>query len=115
DPLDRMKPPKKPRSRDRTLTKDELREVFKLAWNGTATFDHIVALLILLGQRRTLTGAFHREWISVAKRQIIVPKEFTKNETEHCFPIGSMAATLLENLPRYNNTIYLFPASNPGP
>ena len=26
-----------------------------------------------------------------------------------------MAATLLENLPRYNNTIYLFPASNPGP
>ena len=61
-PIERLRPVKRPESRDRVLTDDELRRL----WHATAddsTYSAIVRLLILSGQRRSQFGNFKSSYL----------------------------------------------------
>jgi integrase len=95
--------------RERVLSDDELRAVFKTALEGSSAFCHIVALLVLTGQRRSEIAALKWEWIGTAERTITLPASLAKNKRTHTFPYGTMVADLLERVPRQGD--YLFPAA----
>jgi integrase len=96
-------------ARERVLSDDELRSVFKTALGGSSTFAHIVALLVLTGQRRSEVAAIKWEWIDEAERTITLPASVTKNKRTHKFPYGGMLAKILERVPHQGD--YLFPAA----
>jgi integrase len=95
-------------ARERVLTDAELRTVFSTALKGDDTFSAIVALLILLGQRRTETASLRRQWIDLQRRTISLPASITKNKRPHTFPYGKLAAAIIDKLPDQGDL--LFPA-----
>jgi integrase len=109
-PCEGMVPSKRP-SRKRVLSDEELTAVYRVAVNGSDTFSHIVALLILTGQRRGEIGALERSWINTTERTITLPSSITKNGTVHTFPYGNVAAAVLKVIPVHGENGYLFTAS----
>jgi len=99
----------KTKVRERVLSGDELRKVFRAAINGQDTFSRIVATLILTGQRRGETAALKWEYINEQERAITLPSTLTKNKRHHTFPYGAQMASVLETTPRLGD--YVFPAS----
>ena len=99
------------RSREHVLTSQELGRVFALARNGTSTFDGIVCLLVLTGQRRSEIGSLCWEWIDFKEKLITLPSTATKNSREHCFPIGDIAIEVLKRIPQIAENPYVFPAA----
>jgi integrase len=108
NPCEGMVPTKRP-SRKRVLTETELAAVYRAALSGEDAFSHIVALLILSGQRRGEIGALKREWINTTDRTITLPEAITKNGVEHTFPYGGSVADVLKKIPESGP--HLFPAS----
>lgn len=73
-----------------------------------ASFCAIVKLLILTGQRRGEIAALHKKWLT--DDTITLPSEITKNGREHAFPIGQLAASVLQSPTEASNGTFLFPA-----
>lgn len=122
-PCERMKT-KKPPSRTRVLSDEELRlvwQVCELAGQGAEgelptragrvdavttivprplinpTFAKIVRLLILTGQRRGEIASLHSSWLGTDS--ITLPPEVTKNGREHTCPLSALASSLLASAP----------------
>jgi len=100
-----MAAPAREKARERVLTDDELKQVYTA---GEGSFGQIVRLLILTGQRRTEISALRWEHVDLDKAEISLPPEAVKNGRRHTFPIGAMAKTILEGIPR--KSPYVFPA-----
>lgn len=96
--------------RERVLTEAELKAVLRTALDGSDSFSHIVALLILTGQRRTEIGSLQQGWINTADMTITLPSSITKNKRTHTFPYGLLTASVLERIANIHDT-YLFPPS----
>jgi integrase len=107
-PCEGMVPTKRP-SRKRVLTDRELAAVYRTALNGENSFAHIVALLILTGQRRGEIGALQRDWIKAKEQTITLPDLITKNGIEHTFPYGDAVTAILKRIPEQGEL--LFPPS----
>lgn len=107
-PMARMQPPGRERVRDRVLTEDELRAVYKAARLGNGNFQRLICLLIHTGCRR---GEVTRlEWKHISSDSITFPSELTKNGRTHTIPIGPETKGLLEEIPRLHD-VYVFPSS----
>lgn len=92
-------------SRDRVLSRDELKRVWKAAETMGYPFGTIVRLLILTGQRKTEIGGL--QWGQIQKDVVVLAAEATKNGRVHSFPLGTLARRLL---PKKGNG-YLFRAT----
>lgn len=101
-----------PQSNERTrvLSDDELVAVWRAAEQIGYPFGTIVHLLVLTGQRRGEIAKLERGFINPKERTITLPATLTKNGRVHTFPYGDMLAGILESIPRFNSTNYLFPA-----
>ncbi|HEY1710730.1 MAG TPA: tyrosine-type recombinase/integrase, partial [Rhizomicrobium sp.] len=99
-------------SRERVLTEPELAKVLKQALAGRSTFDAIVSLLLLTGQRRSEIAALEWAWIDRSEATITLPPQITKNSREHTFPIGQLTLDVLERIPIQSQSQYLFPAQS---
>jgi integrase len=91
-PCERLQAEQSP-SRSRVLSNSELKSI----WESTAeptTFNTIVRLLLLTGQRRSEIASLQFSWIK--DDTITLPASVTKNGREHTFPTSSLAATLLK-------------------
>jgi integrase len=93
-------------SRDRVLTTEELRKL----WRGLGDdrFSDIVRLLLLTGARRNEIG--HLQWgeVDLARKLIVLPPERTKNGRQHELPLSSQALAIIERVPRRNSSAFLF-------
>jgi integrase len=87
--------PTKCKSRKRVLSDGELAEVFRIAFEGTDAFSHIVTLAILTGQRRSEIASLPRSWCNPRERLITLPDHITKNGVEHTFPYGDFVEQVL--------------------
>ena len=104
NPIELQFPPTKRVTRDRVLTRDELKTVLKRA-RAHDQFGSIVTLLILTAQRRGEIGGLRSEWIDRTNMLITFPREITKNNHEHVLPLTPLA---LQQLPPRDGL--LFPA-----
>lgn len=104
-PLAGSTPPHPFVSRDRVLTHEELRVLWRAAENIGYPYGTIVQLLFW-GQRRGETAAIRSNWI--ANDLISFPPEFVKNGRRHDFPIGPLASRIIASIPHVGPM--LFPA-----
>jgi integrase len=95
--------------RERVLTDDEIKIVYRHAGTSPYPFGPIVQLLLLTGQRRGEIGLLQWKWIDEAKRTITLPPAATKNNRSHTFPYGDKTADILGSLPRVGE--FVFPST----
>jgi integrase len=93
-------------SRDRVLTQDELRKLWRNL--GEDKFGDIVRLLLLTGQRRGEISALAWSEVDLAKGMIILPPARTKNNRLHELPLSRQALAIIERQPRRNSSEFLF-------
>jgi integrase len=93
-------------SRDRVLTQDELRKLWRNL--GEDKFSDIVRLLLLTGQRRGEISALAWSEVDLAKGMIILPPARTKNNRQHELPLSRQALAIIERQPRRNSSNFLF-------
>jgi integrase len=86
-------------ARERTLTQDELREVWFAADAVGGDYARIVKLLILTGQRRDEIGRLAWTEISANGDRIDFPDRRTKNHRPHLVPLSAEALAVLPPRP----------------
>ncbi len=90
-------------SRERVLSDDELRAVWKACDAIGYPFGPLIKLLILTGQRRDEVGAMTWAEVDLLAKLWALPRHRTKNGTEHTIPFSSQAMAILESLPHIGN------------
>jgi len=93
-------------SRDRVLTQEELRKLWRSLGDGH--FADIVRLLLLTGQRRNEIGLLQWSEVDLARKIIVLGPARTKNSRLHELPLSSQALAILAGLPRRNTTDFVF-------
>ena len=93
-------------SRDRVLTPDELRTLWRSL--GYDRFSEIVRLLLLTGQRRNEIGKLQWSEVDLARKLIMLPPERVKNGRAHDVPLSAQALAILARLPRRNSSGFIF-------
>jgi integrase len=108
-PVVGLKAPAVERSRDRILSDDELRTVWRAAEQIGPPYGAIVQLLILTGQRRGEIAALTWDEIDLKKRLIGLSRERVKNNRSHEIPLSPQAAAIIEALPRSHERFLFSP------
>jgi integrase len=83
-------------SRDRVLTPQELRAIWRALPNDH--FGAIVRLLLLTGQRRNEIGDLR--WSELHDGQMVLPGSRTKNGLTHVVPLSDQAFSIVKAQPR---------------
>ncbi len=99
-PCEGVPRPSAERSRDRVLSDDELRAVWKACDAIGWPFGPLFQLLVLTGQRREEVAGMRWSEIALDARTWTLPKERVKNNIEHAVPLSDAAVTILASLPR---------------
>jgi len=97
NPLQRVKKPAGPASRERVLSDEELVAVWK-ATGDHMRFNVILRVLLLTGQRANQIASLRTEWIDWDKSLITFPAEIMKNKQEHVLPVGRVTLAMLRNM-----------------
>jgi len=110
-----INPPTTEKSRDRILTDDELR----LVWRGAEIigwpFGPLVQSLILTVQRRDEVADMKRTELRPQDRLWVIPKERVKNGQEHEVPLSELASALFEGLPQIGRSGLVFTMTGETP
>jgi integrase len=107
-PCDRVKAPGKPPKRERVLSSEEVRTIWKAAHEIEWPFGPLIQLLMLTGQRRSEIANLRWSWIDQETGLIALPAAVMKNGREHLLPMSSAVAELVQNLPRLDGDDRLF-------
>jgi integrase len=110
-----VSPPTVEQSRDRVLSDDELRLVWRAADAIGAPFGPMVQALILTLQRRDEVADMHRPELRQADRLWIIPKERVKNGQEHEVPLSDAALQLFAKRPKIGKAGLLFTVTGETP
>lgn len=115
-PCASVEPPSAERSRDRILTDDEMRLVWKAAGEEGWPFGPLVCLLILTGQRLNEVSGMRWEELDIESKTWTLPADRVKNNTAHEVPLSDAAVSILKNLPRVKTADgYVFTTTNDMP
>jgi integrase len=104
-------PGKKPKARERVLTDDEIKALWKAVEGDQVHFATrgAVQLLILTGLRPT--EVFRLQWSWVGDDSITIPSGETKMNQKHIVPRTPMVNELLESMADHGQGKWLFPSS----
>jgi integrase len=112
-PVAGVKAPNKEASRDRVLSDDELKAVWRAAEKIGHPFGAILQLLILTGQRRgEVTGM---RWSEIGGETWCLPRERVKNDRRHEVPLSRQALAILKRAPRIGESEYVFTLNGTAP
>jgi integrase len=111
-PAAAIKPPGKEVSRDRVLSRDELRLVWKCCETDGWPFGDLFRLLILTAQRLGEVATMRWRDVDLEKGIWTVPAEIAKNGVANEVPLAAAATAILKALPSAGRDGYLFPALN---
>jgi integrase len=100
------------RARERVLSDDELRLVWKAAEAIGWPFGPIVKLLALTGARRDEVAQMEWREIDFDRALWTLPAARSKNRREHVFPLSDAALEILRSLPRIERSGFVFTTTN---
>jgi integrase len=95
------------RSRDRTLSPDELAAVWQCTYQVPDPFGSFFRMLILTGQRRNEVAGARWEEIDLGKGEWTIPAERAKNGKAHLVHLPP-APDILSTAPRLDGSDYIF-------
>jgi integrase len=107
-PCTGITPPSVEQSRDRTLSDDELRLVWQAAEQVGYPFGTMTQVLILTGQRRDEVAKARWSEIDIARRLWRLPPERMKNNKPHEVFLSTATIAVLQSLPRFAGSNYVF-------
>ena len=96
------------RARERVLSDEELRLVWKAADSIGWPFGPIVKLLALTGARRDEVAQMEWREIDFDRALWTLPASRSKNRREHAIPLSDMALDVLRSLPRIERSGFVF-------
>jgi integrase len=94
--------------RERVLSDVELRAVWQ-ATTGPRTYNAIVRMLILTGQRREEVAGMEWSELSDDFSKWSIPASRAKNGTAHIVPLSAQAQAMLQETPRIEGSAFVFP------
>jgi integrase len=114
-PAEGIEPPSTETVRDRVLSLDELRLVWRAAERQGFPFGPIIKLLILTGQRRSEVGGMEWGEIDLENRLWTIPATRAKNRRQHTIPLSPQAMGIIKGLPRFSGSKFCFTVRNTAP
>jgi integrase len=107
--------PKPPKSRDRVLSADEIRKLWKACDAVPPVYGAAVKMLLLTGGARLNEVArMERSELSADGATWTLPGSRTKNHRSHVVPLPPLAREILASVPR-TNARYIFSLNGHGP
>jgi integrase len=105
-PVANVRQPNKPKSRDRVLTDDELRRIWKASDAAGYPFGPMIKLLILTTARRNEVAAM--TWAEVNQNESLwtLPEERSKNGLAHEVHLSPAANAILALVPRVSDFVF---------
>lgn len=109
-PAESIRPPAQNVSRDRVLTDDELRWLWKASSEFAYPFGSLWRVLLLTAQRREEVAAAKWDEFSIADVDPIwiIPLDRAKNGKENTVPLSPAAATIIKGLPKIVGCKFVF-------
>jgi len=114
-PCEGIDAPSTETARDRVLSLDELRIVWRAADSLGFPFGPIVKLLILTGQRRSEVGSMEWGELDLENRLWTIPAARSKNRRQHTIPLSPQAVEIINSLPRFSGSKFVFSARIAAP
>jgi integrase len=111
-PASNIKPPGREISRDRVLSDNELRVVWRCSEAAGWPFGHLFRLLMLTAQRLGEVSAMRWADIDLGKATWTVPSDIAKNGVANEVPLSPAAIAVLGSVPSLGREGYIFPALN---
>lgn len=105
-PVSGVDAPSKERARDRVLSDDELRWLWRACEKIDWPFGPLVKLLLLTGQRRDEVATLQWSELDLGKRTWILPREKAKNNRAHEVQLSDAVIEVLESLPRTGALVF---------
>jgi integrase len=106
-PCTTVKEPLEEKSRDRVLTDDEIRWLWRACDKVGYPFGPLVKLLLLTGQRRSEVAGMAECELDFAELLWKIPGARTKNGKPHDVPLSDGALEVLQSSPRLKNKLGL--------
>ena len=104
-----IKPPSPENSRDRVLSDEELRLIWRACDVTGWPFGPLVRLLMLTGQRREEVAGMRWSEVDLDRNLWTIPRERAKNNQAHEVPLSSRAVAVLASIPKVDGpAAYLF-------
>jgi integrase len=91
-------------ARDRVLSDDELRVIWRAAENTPGPFGHCVRFLILAATRRNEATDMRRD--EVSNGDWIIPAERMKGKREHVAPLSPEAKAIIQGIPKLGPYVF---------
>jgi integrase len=113
-PVRGVKAPTPEVTRDRVLTDDEIVAVWRACDELGYPFGPNFRLLLLTGQRRDEVANMRWDLIDRDRRSWAIPREMSKNDRAQEVPLAPAALDILDALPRFEGSDYVFPAQRGG-
>jgi integrase len=101
------------RRRQRVLSDDELRAVWRAAEASQSAFGYLVQFLLLTATRRTEGAAMRRSELVV--QDWIIPQERYKTGLELVIPLSALAQTVLSAMPKIGKSGLVFTTDGKHP
>jgi integrase len=98
-------------ARDRVLSDDELRVIWKAAENTPGPFGYCVRFLLLTATRRNEATDMRRD--EVSNGDWIIPADRMKGKREHVVPLSPAAKAIIDRMPKLGP--YVFTTDGRGP
>lgn len=115
NPCDGIKPPTKPKPRERVLTDDEVRRLWS-AWDGAGEpWTTLFKVLLLTGQRRKEIAWMEWSELNPDGTERTVPGARTKNHRPHVVPLVPAVRDLLDGVPRIEGCNFVFSTNGRTP
>jgi integrase len=111
NPAAGIKPPHREKPRAKTLTEPEQRAVWGAFEAMGYPFGSVGKLLLLTAQRRGEVAAMRWDQIDLDTAVWRLPSESTKAGREHVVPLAPQAVEILRQVPRFERSPLVFPAS----
>jgi integrase len=102
-PVTGMKPPSREQARDRVLTDDELRWLWRACEAVGWPFGPLVKLLLLTAQRRDEVAGLELGELDLDQQIWTIPREKTKNSRVHAVQLSTATMEVLRSIPKIGN------------
>ena len=110
-----VKPPTAERSRDRVLSDDELRLVWRAADKIAWPFGLLVKLLALTGQRRDEVAKMRWDELDLEAGLWTLPRERVKTDQPHEVALSAASVNVLKSVPRIAGSSFVFTTNGTAP